>query len=146
MAMAYLWLKSIHVIAVIAWMAGIFYIFRLFVYHVQQRANESMAAVFRTMERKLLNIIMLPAAVLSVIFGTWMIWDRTDFLHQPWLWIKLVSVAGMITFHWFSEYTAKRFARDDYFLTEKQCRALNEVPTILMFVIVFMVILKPFAG
>ena len=144
--MAYLWLKSIHVIAVIAWMAGIFYIFRLFVYHVQQRANESTAAVFRTMERKLLHIIMLPAGVISVISGSWMIWEQKDFLHQPWLWIKLASVAGMIAFHWFSEYTATRFASGDYFLTEKQCRALNEVPTILMFVIVFMVILKPFAG
>ncbi len=144
--MGYLWLKSIHVVAVIAWMAGIFYIFRLFVYHVQQRENESMAAVFRTMERKLLNIIMLPAAVISVVFGGWMIWQQTVLLQRPWLWIKLASVAGMIAFHWFSEHTAKRFARDDYFLSEKQCRALNEVPTILMFVIVFMVILKPFAG
>ncbi len=144
--MAYLWLKAIHVIAVIAWMAGIFYIFRLFVYHVQQRASESMAAVFRTMEHKLLRVIMLPAGALSVLFGVWMIRERQDFLHQPWLWVKLLSVAGIIAFHGFSEYTAKRFARGDYFLTEKQCRALNEVPTILMFVIVFMVILKPFAG
>ena len=144
--MTYLWLKSIHVIAVIAWMAGIFYIFRLFVYHVQQRTNQSMAVVFRTMERKLLNIIMLPAGVISVIFGAWMIWEQTAFLSKAWFWIKLASVGGMIVFHWFSDYTAKRFARDDYFLTEKQCRALNEVPTLLMFVIVFMVILKPFAG
>jgi putative membrane protein len=144
--MGYLWIKSIHVIAVIAWMAGIFYIFRLYVYHVQQRANEQMAAVFRTMERKLLRIIMLPAAVVSVAFGSWMIAMQPEFLRQPWLMVKLASVVGMIAFHWFSEHTAERFARGDYFLTEKQCRALNEVPTILMFVIVIMVVVKPFAS
>lgn len=141
--MGYLWIKSMHVIAVTAWMAGNFYIFRLYVYHVQQRADGAMAAVFRTMERKLLRLIMLPAAVASLALGVWMIGLQPGFLAQAWLWVKLAAVAGMVAAHAFSEYTARRFARADYFLTETQCRVLNEVPTLLLAVIVVMVIVKP---
>lgn len=140
----YPWFKAVHLIAMVAWFAGLFYIFRLFVYHVKHQDEPSVAATLTTMEDKLLRIIMMPAMLTTCLFGTLMIWTIPGFLRQGWLHVKLLCVVGLIAYHMFSIRVHKQFAQKEYTLSEKACRMINEAPTILLFVIVFMAVLKPF--
>lgn len=142
--MTYLWIKTFHILAVITWMAGAFYIFRIFAYHTKHRAQRETAAVFREMERKMMMVVMRPGAVLSVALGIAMLVSKPELLAHRWLHVKLAAVLGMIAFHGYAEWTAARLARDEYVLTERQARLMHVVPTILLFVIVAMVIVKPF--
>ncbi len=142
-ASSYLWIKSLHVIAVFAWWAGLIYIFRLFVYHRKHSATPVLASAYVEMEYKLLKYITTPAGVVSAIAGFAMIGVSPSLLEGEWLWVKLVAVLGLVGYHVLAVVTQRRFAASDYFLTEKACRAINEVPTILLFVIVIMVIRKP---
>ncbi len=139
----YMWVKALHVIAVIAWYAGLFYIFRLFVYHVQQRSEPSVVATLTVMERRLLKAIMLPAAVVSVAMGTTMLVMQPALLQLPWMHAKLGAVGLLIGYHAFAARVYRRFSVGDYILTETQCRYWNEVPTLLLFVIVIAVIVRP---
>ncbi len=139
----YLWLKAGHVIAVIAWYAGLFYIFRLFVYHVQQRDQPEVAATLVVMERRLLRAIMLPAAVVSIVFGVAMLIKMPYLLGQPWMHAKLGAVAFLLGYHALASWVRARFAVGDYVLSERACRVINEVPTILLFIIVIAVIVRP---
>ena len=141
----YLWIKTVHVIAVFAWWAGLIYIFRLFVYHRKHSAQPVLARTFEEMEAKLLRIIMLPAAIVSVIAGFAMVAAVPAFLHSGWLSIKLAGVGGLVAYHVLAIVTRRRFARGDYFLSERACRVINEVPTLMLFVIVAMVIVKPWS-
>lgn len=141
----YLWLKSFHIIFVIAWYAGMFYIWRLFVYHAMTGSPE-VKATLEVMEKKLLRIIMGPAAVLTYFFGSWMLYIQWEtFSVSIWLWVKLSSVLILTVFHLLAERYRQRFLNGEQF-NHKLFRYMNEGPTLLLFVIVIMVIVKPFVS
>jgi len=145
LTVAYPWIKSIHVIAVISWMAGMLYLPRLFVYHAESESGSEKSETFKIMERRLLRAIMNPAMILTYIFGGLLLatpgivdWG------SAWIWIKLAAIAGMtIAHHVFGKWR-KEFERDVNTRSTKAYRWANEVPTILMIVIVIMVIARPF--
>jgi len=143
--MLYLWLKAFHIIFMVAWFAGLFYIFRLFVYHAKFKETENMRQSYAVMERKLLYVIMHPAMLLTVLLGALLIAMNPSVLRAPWFHVKLLAVAGLIAYQVFAGIVAKRFARGDFFLSERACRFINEVPTLLLFVIVIMVVVKPWS-
>ena len=140
----YLWTKSLHVVSVIAWMAGLFYLPRLFVYHVETVELETPTdKLFQTMERRLLRAIMNPAMISTWVFGLALVatpgiveWSSI------WPWMKAASVLGMTWFHMWLAGRRKDFALGRNQHSGRTYRMMNEVPTILMLVIVFSVILK----
>jgi putative membrane protein len=140
----YLWTKALHIISVITWMAGIFYLPRLFVYHVEsiERGIEP-DDIFHTMERKLLKMIMNPAMTASLIFGALLLLTPgiVDW-SSAWIWVKLLSIIIMIWFHFWLGYRRRDFVAGKNTRTGRQYRMMNEIPTILMFIIVFSVVLK----
>lgn len=142
--MAYLWLKALHVISVMAWFAGLVYIFRLYVYHVENQGKKDVTDVLEVMERRLYRAICTPAAIASLIFGVGMISMQTSLLKAGWFHAKLTAVVFLFAYHGYSGKVRRDFANGTINLTSKQCRMLNELPTVLMIVIVIMVIVKPF--
>ena len=141
----YLWIKALHVISVIAWYAGLFYIFRLFVYHAKYRHIEGVPAVHSEMERKLLRYIMNPAMVASIGFGTWMLILNPALLRMPWMHLKLLSVVLLVAYQFYAFHVQRQFAAGNMILSERACRILNEVPTLLLVAIVVGVIVRPWA-
>jgi putative membrane protein len=139
----YLWLKAGHVIAVIAWYAGLFYIFRLFVYHVQKRNEAAVTATLEVMERRLVRAIMNPAMVVALGCGIGMLSAQPALLRAPWMHAKLGAVLFLLGYHGYASWVRKRFAEGRYVLSETACRVINEVPTLLLFVIVIAVIVRP---
>lgn len=142
MSSAYLWVKAFHVVAMVAWFAGLFYIFRLFVYHVQQRHEPAVVATLVIMERRLMRAIMAPAMIMTIALGSTMLYMQPALLRMPWMHLKLGAVVLLLAYHGFASVTRKRFARGDYFLSETACRAINEVPTLLLIAIVVAVIVR----
>jgi len=140
---AYLWFKALHVISVIAWMAGLFYLPRLYVYHTTAKIGSELSETLKVMERRLLRAIMYPAMGSSIIFGTLLLIE-IDAWDQIWLHIKLISIVGLIIFNFYLAKYRLAFLEDKNINTEKFYRMINEVPTLLMMVIVIMVIVKPF--
>ncbi|MBL8311936.1 MAG: protoporphyrinogen oxidase HemJ [Burkholderiales bacterium] len=139
-----LWVKSLHIIFVVTWMAAIFYLPRLFVYHVQA-LNEGDARGserFKIMERKLFNGIMTPGAVLSIVFGLWL-WLGYG-ISGGWLHAKLMLVLLLIVFHGLCWSHLRAFRDDRNTRTERYFRVVNELPVFLLFGIVILVVLKPF--
>lgn len=140
----YLWIKAFHIMSVIAWMAGLFYLPRLFVYHVEQVGTKGGTHdMFQVMERRLLRAIMNPAMIATWVFGLCLVFtpgvvDWTSI----WPWTKAASVLGMTWFHHWLGLRRKDFMRGTNSLTGRQYRMMNEVPTILMVVIVLSVVLK----
>lgn len=141
----YGWVKVVHILAFISWMAGLFYLPRLFVYHAENAGKSEVPAIFKVMERRLLKAIMRPAAVVSVIAGAALIhlggWDQSMPL---WLWLKLLLVAGMIAFHGLLEVHAARFRDGRETKPGRYFRIINEIPTLLLIGIVILVVIKPF--
>lgn len=141
----YLWVKIVHVLAVISWMAGLFYLPRLFVYHAENAGKLEIPPVFKVMERRLLKAIMRPAALVAVFTGGWLIslgnWTNPIPL---WLWLKLVLVTGMLLFHGLLEHHAVRFRDNVENHSGRYFRIINEIPTVLLIFIVILVIGKPF--
>ena len=107
----YLWLKTLHIISIIAWMAGLFYLPRLFVYHVNAEIGSVQSETFKVMERKLLNFISTPAMISSWIFGLLVAWEG-DFLVDVWFIVKVLFVLGLTGFHYYLYLTVKNFAAD----------------------------------
>jgi len=142
MSSAYLWVKAGHVIAVIAWYAGLFYIFRLYVYHVQKRDEPAVTATLEVMERRLLRGIMMPAMVVSIGLGATMLWMQPALLRMPWMHLKLTAIVCLLGYHGLAAHTRRRFLSKDYFLSETACRWINEVPTVLLVAIVIGVIVR----
>jgi putative membrane protein len=140
---AYLWFKSLHVMSIIAWMAGLFYLPRLFIYHTMKEAGSDASETFKVMERKLLKIIMTPAMVSSWLFGLLVAWQASLFT-DGWFHVKLLLVIGMTVFHFMLDKWRKDFEADQNQKSEKFYRIANEVPTLLMIIIVILVIVKPF--
>lgn len=142
--MLYDWLRALHIIMVIAWFAGLFYIFRLFVYHIENRDKPEVTAVLATMERKLYRIIMTPAMVLTTGFGVGLFSLMPQhYLHQGWFHGKLLALAGLFAYHFYSGKVRRDLARGEFRLSSRQCRMINEAPTVLLFLIVLLVVLKP---
>jgi putative membrane protein len=138
-----LWLKALHVMAVIAWMAGMFYLPRLFVYHADVKPGSEMSETFKVMERRLFRIIMQPA--ISVVWITGLAQAYLgDFWLEGWFLAKLALVVAMTGVHEFLGASVKRFAADQNTRDARFYRILNEVPTLLMAGIVILVIVKPF--
>lgn len=139
----YLWAKALHIIGIVAWFAGIFYIWRLFVYHAEASSKE-VKDTLAIMERKLYKIIMTPAMYFSLAFGFFMLYLNWDYLaYTYWLWVKLFFVAGVVVLHFLSDYYRKQLLAGASY-PSKLFRILNEVPTLLLILIVILVVLKPF--
>ena len=144
LAGAYLWLKALHIAAVIAWMAGIFYLPRLFVYHAERgRPGSELGEALKEMERKLLRLIMNPAMVVVWVTGPYLAWSQ-GMLCEPWLWAKFALVLGMTWYHHALAAWRKAFAGDANRRDQRFYRVVNEVPTVLMIAIVVLVVVKPF--
>lgn len=139
----YLWVKALHVIAVISWMAGMVYLPRLFVYHADARAGGEADMTFKVMERRLLKVIMTPAMLISWLAGLWLAYAAA-FHVDIWFWVKFVAVVGMTAMHFYLAKSVKRFAAGENAVSAGRWRALNEIPTVLMLVSVVMVVVKPF--
>ena len=143
----YLLFKSIHLIAVISWMAGLLYLPRIFVYHseaVQENKSEDLMSTFKIMERRLFIYIMNPAMILSWIFGILLIHSiGTDSFAQLWIQLKLIFVLILTIYHFFLFQCLRKFNENNNSFSPKFYRVINEIPTVLLIVIVLVVVFKP---
>ena len=140
----YLLFKSIHLIAVISWMAGLLYLPRIFVYHAETRNNEEKNNTFKIMERRLFFYIMNPAMLLSWIFGLLLLHSiGLESLKEFWLITKLILVISLTTYHFFLFFCLKGFSNNQNNYSSKFFRFINEVPTVLLIAIIFIVVFKP---
>ena len=141
---AYLWVKALHMISVMAWMAGMLYLPRLFVYHCDAETGSELSETLKVMERRLLRLIINPAMISSWVFGLTMLAASGDVLwSQPWMIIKLVCVVFMSIAHGEMAKWRKAFEADRNTRSQKFYRIANEVPTILMVVIIIMAVVQP---
>ena len=140
----YNWLKALHVIAIIAWMAGMLYLPRLFVYHAQAEVGSVQSETFKVMERRLLRFIINPAMILSFLFGGLMLYAVPSLFDGKWLHVKLTLVLLMTAVHGLYARWRKQFERDANTRSPKFYKVWNEIPTLLMIAIVILVIVKPF--
>ena len=139
----YLWLKALHIIAVISWMAGMLYLPRLFVYHCEAEPGSKQSETFKLMERRLLTVIINPAMVVSWALGLWLAWDGGSY-REGWLHAKVVLVLALSGLHGFFVRWVRDFGADRNRHSEKFYRIINEVPTLLMIGIVLLAVVKPF--
>ncbi|MFQ5624545.1 MAG: protoporphyrinogen oxidase HemJ [Paracoccaceae bacterium] len=143
----YLWIKALHVMSVIAWMAGLFYLPRLFVYHAESAAvGSDLSETLKVMERRLLRAIMNPAMIAAWTFGGLLVLipGIADWSTFNWVYVKAAMVLVMTWFHHWLANRRKEFAVDSNVRSGRTYRLMNELPTVLMIVIVAMVIVKPF--
>jgi putative membrane protein len=147
-AWLYAWLKAVHIVAIIAWMAGMLYLPRLFVYHADAEVGSKQSETFKVMEHRLLTVIANPAMVASWALGLWLAWSAPNLPYgwftSGWLWAKVVLVLGLSGVHGFLVRCVREFAADQNRRSAGFYRAINEIPTILMIGIVFLVVLKPY--
>ena len=139
----YQWLLAFHIIAVIASMAGMLYLPRLFVYHCEADPGSRQSETFKVMERRLLRVIINPAMAVTWVLGLWLAY-RGGWFAAPWLHVKLVLVLGMMGVHGILSKYVREFAADRRRKSAKFFRILNEVPTVLLILIVIMAVVKPF--
>lgn len=140
--MDYSLIKALHFIFVVSWFAGLFYIFRLYVYHIENWQSLEIHALLSTMERKLLNFITTPAMILSLGFGLYMLTINPALLQMPWMHIKLTFVVVLLGYHGYSYFVYSMLKRRQKILTSKACRMINEVPTVVLVVVGILVFLK----
>lgn len=139
----YLWIKALHVIAVIAWLAGMLYLPRIFVYHAQVGPGTPQSETFKVMERRLLRLIINPAMIITWAAGLWLAWEGFRF-SAGWLHAKFALVLVLSGVHGYFSAAVRRFERDENTRSARHWRMMNEVPTVLMIAIVILVIVKPF--
>ncbi len=140
----YLLFKSLHLISVISWMAGLLYLPRIFVYHAQNSSEKKTSEIFKTMERKLFFYIMTPAMILSWIFGVILIYSiGFQQIGQTWMILKIVFVIILTLYHFYLGNILIQFKIDQNIHTHKFYRIINEIPTLLLILIVFVVVFKP---
>jgi len=144
--MWYLTLKVLHIVAVISWMAGLLYLPRLFVYHADAAAGSAMSETFKVMERRLYRFIMGPAMAVTWIAGAGLpfVGAPADWGDDLWLWAKLAFVVLLTGFHYFLGRCLGEFAEDRNQRSSAFFRKINEIPTVLMIVIVILVVVRPF--
>ncbi len=140
----YEWIKALHVIAVISWMAGMLYLPRLFVYHCEAERGSKQSETFKVMERRLLRAIINPAMIVTWLAGLYLVWAGHWYL-APWFHAKFLLVLILSGVHGFFARCVKDFAADRNSRNQKFYRIINEVPTILMILIVVLVVVKPFS-
>jgi protoporphyrinogen IX oxidase len=145
MSSYYLWIKAFHILSVIAWMAGLLYLPRLYVYHCEAAPGSQMSETFKVMERRLMRGIINPSMIFSILFGGMMLsmpglvdWSA------GWMWVKLAMIAGLIAVHIMLSRWRRAFAEDRNNHPAKLFRIVNEVPALLLVVIVVCVVVKPF--
>jgi putative membrane protein len=145
LAPAYPWIKAMHIVSVVAWMAGLLYLPRLFVYHAAAARGSELSETFKTMERRLLRGIMNPAMIAVYVFGALLLltpgivdWGR------GWIWAKLALVGALTVFHHLLGRWREEFAEDRNSRPQRFYRAVNEAPTLLLIAIVILVAVKPF--
>jgi len=141
----FLWIKAVHIISIIAWMAGLLYLPRLFVYHASAEVGSLQSETFKVMEKKLYWYIMGPAMILTLITGIGLAtsWG-VDIFHHGWFHVKLLSVILLLGVHHALGLSLKKFAEDRNQRSPRFFKILNEVPTVLMIIIVIMVVVQPF--
>jgi len=143
----YPWTKSLHVVSMVAWMAGLFYLPRVFVYHAEHAGTPGETSeIFKIMEVKLLRLIMNPAMIATWVFGLLLVMTPgvVSWTQDGWIYVKLAAVLTLTWFHHWLVRRRKEFASDDNTRPGRVYRMMNEVPTVLLLVIVVMVIVKPF--
>jgi putative membrane protein len=136
-------IKSLHILSVISWMVGLLYLPRLFVYHSQTQIGSVQAETFKVMERRLLRAIMTPAMITSFIFGVWLIAINHGLVYETWFQIKFVAVLLMGGVHGKLSKMRRLLENDEKPLSSKVYRIWNEIPTVLMVIIVVMAVVKP---
>ncbi|MBT3305432.1 MAG: protoporphyrinogen oxidase HemJ [Alphaproteobacteria bacterium] len=142
---AYLWVKALHIISVIAWMAGLLYLPRLFIYHTDAEAGGELSETLKIMERRLLRIIMNPAMISSFVFGGLLLMNMGEGAWQEgWLHAKLVFIVGLFAMHMAMARWRREFAEDRNTRSQKFYRFANEAPTLLMIGIVILAVVRPF--
>ena len=139
-----LYIKAFHIISVIAWMAGVLYLPRLFVYHTEAEKGSRQSETFKIMERRLLKAIITPAMIASWVFGLVLAFHTVDWSQAGWFHLKLVLVVVLSGFTGFLARWTREFAEDRNTHTQRFFRIANEVPTLLMIVIVILAVVKPF--
>ena len=139
----YLWIKALHIVAVIAWMAGMLYLPRLFVYHAGVAPSSEQSETFKTMEQRLLRFIMTPAMIASWLLGIYLVLQG-QYLAATWFHIKIVLVVAMSVLHGLLSHWARDFAHDRNPRSPKFYRIANEIPTLLLIAIVILATVKPF--
>ena len=144
--MSYEVIKALHIIAVMSWMAGLLYLPRLYVYHAETSIGEVRAETFKVMERRLLKAIMNPAMIASFIFGIWMLVLAPGLLYEPWMQVKILCFLAMAACHGKFSKMRRELENDMPPKSPKAYRVWNEVPTLLMVIIVFMAVVEPSFG
>lgn len=139
----YLWMKVLHIVAIISWMAGLLYLPRLFVYHCEAEVGSKQSETFKVMERRLLKAIMVPAMIASWAAGLWLGWELSLF-GDLWFQLKLLLAVTLTWVHWFYANSVQEFAEDRNQRPQRFYRFMNEVPTLLMIGIVILVVVRPF--
>ena len=145
--MDFLYVKALHIIFVVTWFAGLFYIVRLFMYHVEaekkdEPAKEILQTQYKLMSKRLWYIITWPSAILASIFGFWMLYKSPYFLEMPWMHIKLSFVLALYFYHGFCHHIYKQLQNDIIKYSPFKLRIINEAPTIILFAVVFLVTLQ----
>ncbi len=138
----YPWLKALHIIAVISWMAGMLYLPRLFVYHCAAEKGSQQSETFKVMERRLLTVIINPAMAATWIFGLWLAWSG-KWYSAPWFQMKFLAVIALSAAHGYFSASVRAFAEERNTKDSRHWRIMNEVPTVLMILIVVLVVVKP---
>ncbi len=144
---AYLWFKTLHIIGVVVWFAGLFYLVRLFIYHVEaSQLEEPIQTAFKNqyvlMEKRLANIITTPGMILTVAMATGLLVLQPSWLSQTWMKFKLIFVVGLLIYHFFCYRLMSQLENNTCKWTGKQLRALNELPTLLLVLVVMLVVFK----
>ena len=142
--MLYLYVKALHIIAAVSWMAGLLYLPRLFVYHADTDIGSIRAETFKVMERRLLKAIMNPAMIATFGFGIWMLYLNPTLLLEGWMHVKIVCVLAMAGCHGIFGRIRRQLENDQTPYSSKAYRIWNEVPTVLLIVIVIMAVVEPF--
>jgi putative membrane protein len=142
----YLWIKAFHIISIVAWMAGLLYLPRLFVYHAGAASGSELSETLKVMERRLLRLIMNPAMIAAYVFGLMLLAAQPGFLQQGWMHVKLACVLLLTGLHHADVRLMKKFARDANTRSVRFFRIFNEIPALLLIIIVIMVVVKPFSS
>ena len=141
----YPWIKALHIAAVVFWMAGLLYLPRLYIYHLETEPGAPDSERFKRMERRLLRVIANPAMVAAFLFGGLLLWVSPNMdWSSGWLWTKLAAVAALAWLHHLFARWRKVFAEDRRTLSARRCRLANEAPALLTLAIVLLVVVKPF--
>jgi putative membrane protein len=144
---SFYYIKALHIIFVVTWFAGLFYIVRLFIYHAEAENKEEPAkgilqAQYKIMSKRLWYIITWPSAILTAFFATWLLYKMPGFLQQPWMWVKLSFVFLLYFYQWGSHIIYKQLQNDIVKYSSAKLRLWNEVPTVILFAVVFLVVLQ----